>query len=205
MGLILIERPIAEPLSLDEVKAHLRVDGDDDDALISSLIQAARSALDGREGWLGRALMPQVWDLTLASLEGEIEIPLPPLRRVVSIHYLDIYGELEALPADAYLVDTSEVPGRVMPAPGRPWPATSAQANAVRIRFEAGYGPSPSSASDGGSGEEESSGMPEAIRQAMLLMIGHWYAHREAVNVGNIVTELPLGAKRLLASYRVWP
>lgn len=44
--------------------------------------------------------------------------------------------------------------------------------------------------------------MPQAIKQAMLLMIGHWYATREAVNIGNIVSELPIGARALLAPYR---
>lgn len=42
------------------------------------------------------------------------------------------------------------------------------------------------------------------IWAAMLLLIGHWYANREAVNVGNITSELPLGVDALLMQHRRW-
>ncbi|EEW3262234.1 phage gp6-like head-tail connector protein [Escherichia coli] len=42
------------------------------------------------------------------------------------------------------------------------------------------------------------------IWAAMLLLIGHWYANREAVNVGNITSELPLGVEALLLRHRRW-
>ena len=42
------------------------------------------------------------------------------------------------------------------------------------------------------------------IWAAMLLLIGHWYANREAVNVGNITSELPLGVEALLFRHRRW-
>lgn len=41
-----------------------------------------------------------------------------------------------------------------------------------------------------------------SIRAAALMMIGHLFAHREAVNIGNITTELPLGVTHLLRPYR---
>ena len=44
--------------------------------------------------------------------------------------------------------------------------------------------------------------VPAAIKQAMLLLIGHWFANREAVNVGNIVTAMPLAVEALIAPYR---
>jgi Phage gp6-like head-tail connector protein len=42
--------------------------------------------------------------------------------------------------------------------------------------------------------------VPQAMRQAMLLLIGHWYSRREAVAAGAAV-ELPLAVDALLASY----
>lgn len=42
------------------------------------------------------------------------------------------------------------------------------------------------------------------IWAAMLLLIGNWYANREAVNVGNITSELPLGVEALLIRHRRW-
>ena len=44
--------------------------------------------------------------------------------------------------------------------------------------------------------------MPASVKAAILLTLGHLYENREAVNVGNIVTEMPMGAERLLWPYR---
>jgi uncharacterized phiE125 gp8 family phage protein len=62
---VLVTPPVAAPVSLAEAKAHLRVDFDDEDALISGLIDAATQHLDGWSGVLGRALMPQTWEMSL--------------------------------------------------------------------------------------------------------------------------------------------
>ena len=45
--------------------------------------------------------------------------------------------------------------------------------------------------------------VPEAIKAAMKLMIGHWYLNRESVQVGNIVTAFPLAVEALLGPYLV--
>ena len=98
-----------EPLTLKEAKAHLRVEFDDDDLLIESLIVAARE-------WA----------------EGFLNLPLvaPPKQD-----------------------DDDEDP----PAPV----------------------------------------VPQKWKQAMLLMIGHWYQNRENVSAGSY-TQIPMGAEMLL-------
>ncbi|EKY1998611.1 phage gp6-like head-tail connector protein [Cronobacter sakazakii] len=42
------------------------------------------------------------------------------------------------------------------------------------------------------------------IEMAMLMLIGHWYANREAVNVGNVTSALALSTEALLQPYRVY-
>lgn len=68
------------------------------------------------------------------------------------------------------------------------WPQTYTREDAVRVTWAAGYGPA---ATD----------VPAAIRQAMLLMIGHWFENREASVVGVSVTDLPMAVNSLLAPY----
>ena len=44
----------------------------------------------------------------------------------------------------------------------------------------------------------------DGVRAAMLLMIGHWYANREAVVIGTITSEVPLAVNALLQPYRIY-
>lgn len=47
--------------------------------------------------------------------------------------------------------------------------------------------------------------VPAPIRHAILLMVGHLFAHRDAVTATTAKPEqLPLGVEALLSSYRVW-
>jgi len=186
MALKLITAPATEPITLDEAKAHLRVVGDDEDALITALIAAARQ---GAEHITGRALMPQVWELVLDEFECTINLPKPPLVAVASVKYVDTNGVLQALDESAYQVDADSVPARVMPAYGASWPSTRCQPNAVRIQFQCGYA--------------DAAAVPQEIKTWMLLRISALYENRDAVNVGNIVTEFPY-VERLLDAYRVW-
>lgn len=42
------------------------------------------------------------------------------------------------------------------------------------------------------------------VKAAMLLLIGHWYSNREAVNIGNITTAVPFAVEALLQPYRIY-
>lgn len=63
---VLVTAPVAPVLTLDEAKAHLRVDIDAEDALIEGLVAAAAAHMDGWRGVLGRAIMPQTWEQEFA-------------------------------------------------------------------------------------------------------------------------------------------
>lgn len=198
MALILITAPVADPISLTETKAHLRVDNTDEDTLISGLIAAATAHLDGKDGMLGRCLVPQTWELVLDAFPSDgIEIPLPPLLSITSVTYVDTAGVTQTVSSDDYEVDTANEPGWVMPGDAG-WPSTMDTINAVRVRFRAGY------EGDEGASPAGATGVPAAIKLAMKQMIGHWFNSRESVVVGVSAADMPQTADMLLASYRMY-
>jgi uncharacterized phiE125 gp8 family phage protein len=197
MALRLITAPAVEPFTLTEAKAHLRVIDNDDDALIAALIKAAVSHVDGKDGFLGRALVTQTWELVIDAFPAEaIKIPLPPLQSVTSIKYDDAAGIEQTLATDQYSIDTASEPGWVAPLVSG-WPGTIDAINAVRIRFVAGYAP------DANSPPDLAANVPGAVKAAMLLLIGSLYEHRETIVIGQTAVQIPWGAEQLLRPFRV--
>tara|TARA_R110002051_G_scaffold325869_1_gene432661 strand:+ start:14738 stop:15256 length:519 start_codon:yes stop_codon:yes gene_type:complete len=82
---VLITPPAVEAVTLDEAKLHLRVDGADEDTLITSLIAAAVGHLDGFTGILGRCLMAQTWSQEFEHASGDLVLPLGPVASVTSV------------------------------------------------------------------------------------------------------------------------
>jgi len=180
----------AEPLTLEDARAHIRAYSDvtAEDSLIESLITAARAYA---ENFTNRVLLTQTWDLVLDAFPaGILELPQAPLQSIDSVLYIDSDGAEQTLAASAYKVDAVTDPGRVAPAYGALWPMTRAEPNAVTIRFVAGYG-------------DAAAAVPMPIKQAMLLMVGHLYQNREAVQAEGDFYRLPLGVEALLSPYRV--
>ena len=192
MALKLITAPAAEPVSASEAKAHLRVDTTADDTYIGTLITVARQNV---ESHLRRSLINQTWEVVLDAFPaGVIRLPKPPLASVTSIKYTDDEGNESTYSSANYVVDSDTEPGRVVLKSGQTWPAvTLAAANGVRVRYVAGYGAA-------------GSNVPQAIRQAILLVIGSLYENREDVLVaqGVSIGVLPFGVVALLAPYRIY-
>lgn len=177
-----------------EVWAHLRLDADAepfDASLIDGYIEAAVSHVDGEDGWLGRALITQTWDLILDGFPDAITVPLPPLQSVVSLSYTDVDGNEQTLSEgdDFVVVSGDWKPGRITPAHGKSWPAARGMEGAVTLQFTAGYGDDPGN-------------VPAAIRQALLLLVGHFYSNREEVVIGTTTSQLPIAAQHLLYPFR---
>jgi uncharacterized phiE125 gp8 family phage protein len=202
MYLKLITAVATEPVTLEEARLHLRLDASGspathaDDAIVSALITAARQHIDGRDGWLGRALATQTWEMVLDGFPcHEMVVPLPPLQEVVSITYVDGDGEEQTLTeGDDFRVIGDREPAWIVPVYNGTWPTTRCQEDAVRVRFTTGYGDT--------SSPPVTPALPMPIKQAMLLLIGHWYEHREEVIAGNMM-ELPVAVNSLLAPYRL--
>lgn len=183
--------PSVEPVSVNEAKAHLRIDGDDENAYVQALIVAAREYAEPLQG---RAYITQTWEMVLDKKPGrEIFLPRPPLQSVSSIVFTDKDGVATTVSAADYIVDSVSQPGRVVLKDDKDWPAVELPAiGGVKITFVAGYG-------------ANGALVPETIKQAILLMIGHWYSNREEVVLGgyNTPAKIPFAAHSLLQMERV--
>jgi uncharacterized phiE125 gp8 family phage protein len=183
MSLHLITAPARYPVTLIEAKEHLRVDDNNSDAYIDSLIEAATAMLDGRDGILGRCLVQQTWELRLPDWQQAIEIPLPPLVSVSSVKYLDTGGVEQTLSTSYYdVIDQGFGMSVIQPAYGQSYPSVRSQPNAIRIRYVAGY----ASVSNGGL----TGTIPRPIIQNILNRIGDMYENRQNRIVGNAVNSI---------------
>ena len=179
----LITGPTAEPVTLQEAKDHLRVTIDDDDDRITRQIVAAR---EQAETIAKRAFVTQTWDLYLDKFPdtagywdrrnrqlgpgspaywprrqlGSIQLPRPPLVSIGTVEYVNASGSTVTLDAAEYRVGAG-TPGRISPALNRNWPTTADVADAVRIRYTAGYG--------------AASAVPSCVKEAILLLVERLY------------------------------
>lgn len=193
MALIRITEPASDPVTLEETKEHIHVDFSDDDMRIADFIRTAAQRLDGREGKLGRCLISQSWRLSLDAFPREIVLPLPPCISVDSISYLDGSGdEVEIDAADYRVTGLGSLDGaRIRSVRGKSWPTTS-DTESVFIEFTAGFGADPED-------------VPEPLRTAIKMHVGHLFEHRESVTLGSgFITETPHGYDDLIRDYRVW-
>ncbi len=172
-SLVRVSAPVAEPVTLTDVREHLRVDDTDDDAQIERLIKAGR---EWAEGFTRRALITQSWRYSFDYFPRTIELPRPPLQSVTSIEYVDPGGVLQTLDPSLYTVHTDPVLGLVHPAYGELWPSTRREYDAVRVTFVAGFGDDPDS-------------VEEEIKQGIRLHISRLFDNREPVVTGTIVND----------------
>lgn len=180
MPLELITPPTVEPVTLAEAKAHLKIETNDDDALLATFIAAARA----RAEWhLGRALITQGWVLWLDRwpYSNCVEIPLPPLQAVTSVKTCAVNGTVADLDASLWFADTVSSPARLTlngALPGNLRPQ-----NAIAIAFTAGYG-------------DAADDVPAPIRAGILELIADLYGNR-----GDQARAVPIPAS--LAPYRM--
>ncbi|MCC7006004.1 MAG: phage head-tail connector protein [Ottowia sp.] len=179
-----------EPVPLAEAKLHLRIDSNEDDALIATLIGAARQSA---EMLTGQQFVTARWQYGIdhfPAMDQPIHLPKNPVQSVITIKYLDLSGSLQSLDIEDYLVDKSSQPARVAPSFGKNWPSTLAQLGAVSVTFDAGYG----LAVD----------VPAGIKAWIKLRVGSLYACREELSTSiRTDTDTLLFFNGLLDPYRV--
>lgn len=169
--------PDAEPVTLAEAKLHLKVDVDDDDALILSDIATAR---EHAEHYTERAWGERTLELALDAFPaGAIALPLPPVVSITSIKYIDPEGIEQTIAAEEIRLNDYGMTASVERITA--WPSTKAETNAVKVRYVAG-----------------SDTIPQAVRAAILVFIGHLYEER--CDAG----EIPATVRRLLDTVKVY-
>jgi len=187
-GLVLAAGPDTEPVTTAEAKNYCRVDTGitEDDTLIGVLVTAARQLV---ELYTGRSLVTQTWELALDNFPAgsSVELPRGPVQSVTSIKTYDDEDNESTFASGNYLVDTSL--GRVSLNHDAVWPTDLRSTASVLITYVAGYG-------------DAASDVPAALRQAILMLVGHWYENREAVVTGTIAAEVPFTVAALLGHYK---
>jgi len=180
MPLLLITPPASEPVSLAEAKAHLRLTISDDDAYVSSLIGAARRALEARHGL---ALMPQHWALFADRWpeDGIFQIPLWPVSEVESLVSFSEDDTASTIDAAHYMLDAASRPARVALRTGRTFAPPGRRINGLKLSFVAGFDT-----------------VPAEIKQAILICAADWYQNRGDEQGGAI----PAAALEALSAYR---
>ncbi len=199
MALTLITAPTVSPISLQQAKDHLRISHSDDDTKVQFCIDSATAFVDGEDGFLGRCLVTQTWELTIDTFpEAEIKIPLPPLQQVLTVSYDDSDGNGQTVAPADYYVDVASEAAWLVPITGFTWPTTLDGVNAVRVQFIAGYPPTTDSPPD------LAGNVPASIRQAMLLMIGSYFENRVDEFIDGMEKfPFPFASHSLLRPYRI--
>ena len=194
----------AEPVTLAELKLHMRIVDDAEHSLISALNTAARQYV---EDYTQRAIAVQTYLLTLDGFPIEshpswyppvepyprpwdvaIELPRSPVSSVTSVVYDDPAGTATTLADDQYRLDLGGAVPLIVPAYGKRWPATRPQIGSVRITFVAGY-----------------TTVPEGLKCAIKLLVAHWYMYREPTGAVATTANVPLTIEALMSQYRITP
>mgnify|MGYP003649325872 CR=1 FL=1 len=176
--------PSLEPVTLAEVKTHLRVDHTDEDDYIAALISAAIEQLEGHVGILGgRALVNQSWRQDFGGFAADLRLSLSPLVSVTSVTYYDADNAQQTLAASVYQAFDDALGPYLATAPGESWPSAYGRVDAVSVTFVAGYGATAAS-------------VPAPIRAAIMLAVGNWYDERGGA------LDMPPAAIALVRPYR---
>lgn len=169
-----------EPLSLDEMKAYLKIPFRDptdpaEDILLSSLISGARAIAEVEQG--GLELIVRQWDHYFDHWPGyAIEVG-HPLQSVELVQYRDSQDVLHTLTENVdYIVDTNKRPGLIAPTYGNSFPDFTAwPTSALLIRYTSGI-PATDPWWSGDSGATTKNGM--------RYLVSEWY-NKRLLDVGG--------------------
>jgi uncharacterized phiE125 gp8 family phage protein len=186
-----IVAPTIEPITVAELKEHLRVETADEDTLIGGILAAAREQI---EDWTRRALMTQTWEYYLERFPscGYIVLPFGNLQSVTSFKKRDCYGVETALTVTTdYLVETNgDRHGRIVLPYGGTWPGdTLFPSKPITVKYVCGWA--------------TRDAVPVKIKQAIKLICAERYENRGESVIGQTVVQNK-AAENLIWSARLW-
>lgn len=188
MSSILLTGPAVEPIALAEAKAYLRVEHDDDDDVIAALIAGARVHVEAQTR---RALITQTWMLVrdVWPIDGRILLLPAPLRDLSAARIVKRDGNEQSINLNLFTIDGAGAPAVLAFAPGT-MPISDRPVAGIELDIETGYGDAPTD-------------VPEPLRQAIRLLVAHWYENRGLATIGHEVAVLPRTVSALIAPYVV--
>jgi uncharacterized phiE125 gp8 family phage protein len=172
---------VGAAITTAQSKEHLRITHSNEDTYIEAITLAASEWCEDFQNKV--YVQREVVDY-LDSFPTEIRPVRSPLVSVTTIQYYDTDGTLQTLANTVYDVGTFKEPGRISLKYNQSWPDTRSIINAVVITYQAGYA--------------ARANIPEEIKHAVKLLVGHLYENREAVSSLNF-SEVPIGVKSLLS------
>jgi uncharacterized phiE125 gp8 family phage protein len=174
MTLFRTVEPDVEPVTLGELKEHLRIGHASEDELLSSLIRAAR---DEVERATGTALISQTWRFVLDRWprSGCVELMRYPARTVLSVTAYRADGEASLIAPASYQFDPLSRPARLH---FDERPASLRTMNGIEIDFSAGFG-------------EAGTDVPDLLKRAILTLTAHWYEFRGALGAEDQPASYP--------------
>jgi len=183
----LLNGPAVEPLTLDEERAFLRVEHNDDDEVIAALLAGSRIHVEAQTR---RALITQSWRLSFDTWpeDGRLNVRPGPLQSLTAARVYDLANVAHSVSVQAFAPDFGAsdllfVPWTVRP-PLRP-------NSGIELDVVAGYGDNPLD-------------VPEPLRQAIRLLVAHWYDNRGLVLPARTQpAPLPQTVAALIAPYRM--
>lgn len=184
MTIIELTPPMVEPLTLAEIRAHLRLDGEEEDDLLLALATVAREHLERETGLV---LAARDFRLCLDDWpeDGILTIARGPVQAVKAVTVYDGEGEPQVVDLGGHLLDGQSRPARLWlretPAPGRVM-------NGIEVEFSAGFG-------------ESGTDVPKTLKRAMLLHVAAMYACRGVVAADAQPAVVPPGYDRLIAPF----
>ena len=181
-----ITAPAVEPLSLDEAKHYLRVEHDDDDALIASLVSSGRNQV---EALTRCGLLTQTWRFVRDCWpeNGRIIVKMGPLRELLAVRVFNESGIANTLDPASFVVNAA---GWIIAAPGWSLPAPGRGVAGIELDVEIGFGDNPSD-------------VPPPLLQAVRMLLAHWYENRGLIAIGQTVAMMPASVNALISSQRV--
>jgi uncharacterized phiE125 gp8 family phage protein len=184
----LIEAASEEPVTVAELRTHLRITSTEQDTMLLALIKTARL---WAEDFLRFQIVSATWEKYFDAfpLSGrEIWLQKSPVSAVTYIHYLNSSGVETTWSSDEWTADYNSTPCRVYEKYGYTYPTPQATQNSVWVRFVAGY----ASAAD----------VPEIYKQGIKMKAGTLYENPTDEVTGTQVNKLDLTAEKLLRPFR---
>jgi uncharacterized phiE125 gp8 family phage protein len=183
MLIITTQAPIEMPITLADARMQCMLDDDitDEDILIGSFIAAAT---DHCENFIGGALVQQQ-KTYYGKLYREI-ILSSKIISVESFSYVDTSGAVQQLAGNDFYIDRSQTLNALTPV--NEWPnVNQIHPQPIIIEFTCGYG--------------DAAAVPEGVKQAIRLLVGHWFRNRDAESA-SISSSVQSSVRSLLAPYR---